>query len=169
LVEFADFECPYCAQFDQLVLPSLKQEFVDTGVLAFVYRDFPLPKHKYALRASSAAACAIPRGKYWQMHTQLFARQGQFRDDQLIVLAGELGLDAAAFRACLSSEATLKMQADQALGRALGVSVTPTFFVGQIVSDGDIDIKWKLLGAQPVDAFRAAINRVRADTQAANK
>jgi protein-disulfide isomerase len=169
LIEFGDFECLYCARFDQVVLPKLKQEFVATGQLAFVYRDFPLPIHKQAKQASRAAFCAHSRGKYWQMHTRLFARPGQFLPDQLLALAKELDLDLDEFATCLSSGSASQTEADQALGRLLGVSVTPTFFVGRVVDGDEVEIKWKLLGAQPIEAFREIIMRVGREKGPTNK
>jgi protein-disulfide isomerase len=161
LVEFGDFECTYCARFDQLVLPRLKEELIDTGKLAFIYRDFPLTAvHRQAMQASQAASCAKAEGKYWQMHTLLFARQGQFLPEQLLALAKDVDLDVARFGVCFSSGLSSKTQADQSLGRMLGVSVTPTFFVGHLVDGGEIEIRWKLIGAQPIEAFREVIRRV---------
>jgi protein-disulfide isomerase len=162
LVEFGDFQCSYCARFDQSILPALKAEYIDSGRLTFVYRDFPLPTHTEALNASRAASCAQPHGKYWEMHTRLFLMRGQFSVEELLDLAKALGLNSDAFATCISAESS-KTKTDTALGRLLGVSVTPTFFVGRIAENGELELKWKLLGAQPVERFREVIERIRSD------
>jgi len=165
VVEFGDFECPYCARFDQFVLPELKAEYVDSGRLAFVYRDFPLDNHREALKASRAASCARSQGKYWQMHTRLFLKRGQFPPEQLLELARALGMNSHVFATCVAAEPS-ETKADVALGRLLGVSVTPTFFLGRILENGEVEIKWKLLGAQPVERFREVIERISSDGSA---
>lgn len=160
LVEFGAFDCSYCARFDREIWPELKEEFVDTGKLAFVYRDMPREGRPAAMRASRAASCS--GDKPWQMHTQLFAMRGQFPPDQLLEAASGLDLDVNKFSACMSSGSSPKAEVDGALGRLLGVSVTPTFFIGRITGD-EVEITWKLLGAQPVEVFRETVARLSAE------
>lgn len=126
------------------------------------HHQHSLARHKQAMQASRAAACARSQSSYWQMHTRLFARPGQFLPEQLLAHARELGLDMGHFATCLSAGSTSDTDVDRALGQRLGVSVTPTFFMGRIVGD-EVEIKWKPIGAQPIEAFREIIARVSRD------
>ena len=160
LIEFGDFDCRYCAKFNETILPLLKKEFIDSGQLAFVYREFPLSKRPLSAEASQAALCAQGQGKYWQMQTLLFARPGKLVSDQVMTYAKELDLNVDSFARCLSSgSAVTKTALDRALGERLGVSGTPTFFLGRIVGD-EVELKWKLLGGHPIGTFREAIVQI---------
>ena len=118
------------------------------GRVRLVFKDFPLPMHDQAVPAHEAARCAGALGKYWAYHDRLFAAQPDFDRNELIGYAVEVGLSREAFTRCLDERRFAKaVQADLAEGRAFGVRGTPTFFInGQA-----------LVGAQPPEAFRAAI------------
>ncbi len=156
IIEFSDFECPFCARFHTQTLPQVKSQYGDT--IRFVYRDLPLKQlHAFAQLAAEAAECADDQDKFWEFHDLLFENQrawasgnakSSFND-----YAQQLGLDTAEFRSCLDSgKHTSEVQKDLQDGFAAGVSGTPTFFVGN-ERDGYI----KLVGAQPFSAFQAAI------------
>jgi protein-disulfide isomerase len=114
-----------------------------------VFKDFPLPFHQLAPAAHAAARCAVAAGKYWPYHDRLFAEQPAFERPELIRYAADLGLEAAAFTACLDSPATREaVQADVAEARALGIRGTPTFLINGT----------PLVGAHPIDAFREQID-----------
>jgi protein-disulfide isomerase len=114
-----------------------------------VVKDFPLPSHPQARTAAEAARCAAEAGRFWPYRDRLFEAQPRFDRDDLIRYAGEVGLPIASFTRCLDSQTfAAAVEADVSQGRALGVRGTPTFFVnGQM-----------LVGAQPVEAFRRAID-----------
>ena len=97
LVEFSDFQCPFCGRHSKNTFPQIKKEFVDTGKIRYVYKDFPLAFHKLAQKAAEAAHCAGEEGKYWEMHELLFANQQKMAEDDLIGHSEELGLDKTAF------------------------------------------------------------------------
>ena len=119
------------------------------GRVRLVFKDFPLPSHDLAMAAHEAARCAAEAGKFWPYHDRLFAEQPAFERDHLIAYAVDLGLDRDRFTSCLDSHAEEPIvRASLAEGRALGVRSTPTFMV-----NGN-----PLVGAQPVEAFRDAIN-----------
>lgn len=163
IVEFADFECAYCGKFARDTYPILKRDFVDTKLVAYVYRDFPLEsRHPQAVRASTAAECAGAQGKYWEMHDELFSKPGALGDEQLTAIARAVGVQSPAFAACMRNDIKEKVHADQEEGRLLGVTVTPTFFIGRIQADGRIAISQKIVGAQPIEVFRRAIEGVLA-------
>lgn len=160
IVEYTDFQCPYCSRHFQETVPKLKANFIDTGLVRYVFKDFPLTNiHPQAVVAAEAARCAGDQNAYLEMHDLLFARQGEWSGKgnaaQLFTgYAQEIGLDGSAFEACVQShvyqEAVL---ADLQEGAALGVGGTPAFFLnGHFLS-----------GAQPYEVFEGAINQLLAD------
>ncbi|MBI3412848.1 MAG: DsbA family protein [Candidatus Aenigmarchaeota archaeon] len=163
VVEFSDFQCPFCRASYRDVLPELKTNYVSTGKVKFVYRDFPLVQiHPAALPAAEAGECADEQKKFWEMHDKIFDeqnKQGQgtitFTKDNLKSWAAEIGLDAPKFNGCLDSEKyKSEVQKDLSDGQAAGVQGTPTFFVGN-EKDGYIVIP----GAVPYNAFKKVIDQ----------
>jgi protein-disulfide isomerase len=147
LVEFSDFQCPFC----QRVAPTLKQVKEKYGDrVRIVWKDFPLTQiHPQAFKASEAAHCAGDQEKYWQYHDQLFANQSALQLNDLKRYATDLGLDANAFNSCLdSSKYGERVRDGVAQGTSLGVNSTPTIYVNGRV----------LAGAQPYEAFVAMID-----------
>jgi protein-disulfide isomerase len=133
LVEFTDYECPFCGQYARQTAPSVERQLVDTGLLRNVVFNFPLEQmHRHAKRASEAAECAGQQGRYWEMHSRLFSDVSNLDYEALINAGKELGLDEHRFIRCLSGEATQSITADIGEGMRLGVKVTPTFFVGVV-------------------------------------
>jgi protein-disulfide isomerase len=157
VVEFSDFQCPYCKQHSEQTQPELDRLFVDTGDVRWVYKSFPLPIHPQAPAAGVAAECAADQGKFDEMHSALFARTGEWSNSNpspvFIEIAGDLGLDTAAFATCLDDPAKAALvEADRADGMAY-VQGTPTFIVlsgsgGRIIP-----------GALPVSAFSAELQK----------
>jgi protein-disulfide isomerase len=154
IVEFTDFQCPFCSRHALETYPQIKAEYVDTGRVRYVFMDFPLSSiHPQAQLTAEAARCAGDQGQYVAMHDLLFDRQQEWvgRDDAADLLAGyagELGLDQAAFAACLSSGVhEAAVLADLEEGVRVGVDGTPAFFInGVFVS-----------GAQPFEVFQEVI------------
>jgi protein-disulfide isomerase len=161
IVEFSDFQCPFCGQYAREVYPKVQQEFVDTGIADYVFRHFPLEQlHPLALKAGEAVECARQQGKPWEMHDKLFANQEQLKEEGLMATATALGLNKATFRTCLDGQAEARIREDEAEGRRLGVVSTPTFMIGLIKPDGKITLVKKFSGAQPFETIRANINSV---------
>ena len=126
IVEFSDFECPACRQA-HFQLNEVLDKF--GSQVKFVYRDFPLPKHKQALPAAVAAHCAGEQGKYWEMHDQLFKSE-RLDGDQVKNIAGKVGVDLVKFDACLQEpKRAEEVMKDMADGEKYGVNSTPTFYV----------------------------------------
>jgi protein-disulfide isomerase len=146
IVEFSDFQCPYC-KLSAPVIRELVQQY--PGQLKVVYRDYPGPNHPYAVQAAEAAQCAGDQHSFWEYHDLLFDRQVEESGWNFRALANELQLDAATFAACLESgrhrEEVMKDLRD---ALKLGISSTPTFFVNGR----------PLVGARPVADFRALID-----------
>ena len=147
LVEFSDFQCPFC----QRVSPTLKQVKETYGdKVRVVWKDFPLTQiHPQAFKASEAAHCAADQGKFWEFHDRLFANQQALQPTDLKKHAADMGLDAAAFATCLdSSKYGERVRDGVAAGSRLGVNSTPTIYInGRVLS-----------GAQPYEAFVAIID-----------
>lgn len=134
LVEYADFQCPFCERFQTSVAPQLIEEYVKTGKVNFLYKHLAFLGPESAWSAV-AAECAADQGKFWQYHDLLFARQsgeneGAFAKDKLIGFGKELGLDMPTFEKCVQNDETLnRVREDTQEGQGFGVSSTPTFFV----------------------------------------
>jgi protein-disulfide isomerase len=161
LIEFSDYECPYCRRFVKTTLPALKAEYINTGKLRYVFRNFPLDQiHRDARKAAEAAQCAGEQGQYWAMHDVLFHKQQALQLEQLKTYARNLDLDAPAFDDCLElGRYAAEVQKDVEDGIALGVQGTPSFFLGK-TSAGDTMQGIFLSGAQPITAFRGVIERL---------
>ena len=160
IIEFSDFQCPFCERFHQTVEPTLLKQYVDTGKVAFVYKHSAFLGQE-SVWAAQAAECAADQGKFWQFHDLLFAKQngenqGTFTKDKLIGFATDAGLDMTKFEPCLNNDETpARVQADTQEGQQAGVRGTPTFFInGQ-----------PLVGAQPLETFQAAIDKALAAPQ----
>ncbi len=150
IIEFSDYECPFCGRYFQQTYPQIVKEYVDTGKVKIVFRDFPLSFHENAQKAGEAAECAGEQGKYWEMHDKLFENQQALGIVNLKQYAKELGLNTKAFDDCLDSgKMASEIQKDFEDGQNAGVSGTPAFFINGIA----------LTGAQPFEAFKQIIEQ----------
>ena len=150
MVEFSDYECPFCGRHFEQTYSQIIKEYVDTGKVKLVYRDFPLDFHPNAQKAAEAAECAGEQNKYWEMHDKLFENQQALGINNLKQYAKEIGLNTDKFNNCLDSgEMTSEVSKDIQDGQAVGISGTPGFIInGQLVS-----------GAQPFSAFKQIIEQ----------
>jgi protein-disulfide isomerase len=161
IVEFSDFQCPYCGRFAKETLPQIKRDFIDAGVAQFIYRDNPLESiHPFALKASAAAACAERQGKYWEMHDALFSQQRELAEASFSDHAKALHLDAATFSKCLDGGAVSGIKADQKEAVRLGIQSTPIFLIGRVDSKGTIKVTKRINGAAPYETFKAALKEL---------
>lgn len=149
IVEWSDFECPFCARFYRDTLSQIESEYIDTGKVKLVYRDFPLGFHAQAQKSAEAAECAGEQNKYWEMHDLLFENGVAGGVDSFKQFAADIGLNTAEFNECLDSGAMAAETAkDMRDGQAVGITGTPGFIInGQLVS-----------GAQPFSAFKQVID-----------
>lgn len=160
LIEFSDYQCPFCSRFSRETLPRIKKEYVDTGKVRYVFRDYPLPTHKEAPKAAEAANCAGDQGKYWQMHNRLFEQQSKISLSDLKNHAKDMGLNMEQFGQCLDSGKYIQeVQKDFQDGQKAGVGGTPTFFIGKTTKDGKIT-SYPIRGAQPFEAFKTMIEEM---------
>ena len=147
VVEFSDYECPYCRRAEPTVAQVLSEY---AGKVRFEYRHFPLESiHPKARGAGEAAACADEQGRFWEFHEQLFAEGAELAEANLVEHATQLGLDVKTFQACLAEgRGRARVDADLAAGEAAGVTGTPAFFVNGVPFSGAI----------PIEEFRKAID-----------
>jgi len=162
IVEFSDFQCPFCARFFAQTLPQIQQDYIDSGKAKLVFRDFPLDSiHANARAASIAAECADDQDMFWQYHDKLFEGQTQWASLSAIDAANtfkqyatELGLNSDNFDSCFNSPKYLdEINEDFQNGANYGVTGTPAFFIGN-----DKDGYVILIGAKPYSAFQQVID-----------
>ena len=158
IVEYSDFQCPYCKRFYEQTLPSIEEKYIATGKVKLVYRHFPLSFHQNAQVAAEGAECAGDQDKFWEMHDILFEKgsgdgTGLSKED-ILGYAETLELDVTAFTECLDSgKYTEKVANDMKMGASQGVSGTPGFLVNGVL----------VVGAQPFSVFEAAIEAALAE------
>lgn len=149
IIEFSDYQCPYCQKWHDQVWPKLQEAF--PGKIRLVYRDFPLYSiHSNAGPAAEAADCAGDQNKYWEYHDLLFSGQNELGPETYQLYASNLGLDINKFTECVESKKyEAEVNADYTYAAQLGIQSTPTFFVNGVA----------LIGAQPFEVFQKLINQ----------
>ncbi len=165
IIEFSDYQCPFCLRYFRNTMPKLLEEYVATGKVKYVLRDFPLSSiHPEAFAAAVAARCAGDQGKYKEMHDQFFAKQATLRQADWNAHAKAVGLDLGDFEACMESkrhEGAVKKDMEE--GIAAGVRGTPTFFIGPLDADGTTMRAGNVVtGAQPYRVFKRALDSLLA-------
>ncbi len=163
LMEFSDYQCPFCSRFLRQTFPKINDEYIKTGKLRYIFRDFPLEAiHPNAFKAAEAAHCSGDQGKYWEMHDLLFANQKALSVEDFVQHAQTLALDLPLFEKCLEvgKHSTLIRQ-DLAEGSKAGVRGTPIFFLGITESNGKTMKPLQIIrGAQPYAKFQEAFERL---------
>jgi protein-disulfide isomerase len=163
MVEYSDFQCPYCGAVGRDIMPALRREYVEAGKVMFVFKHFPLVVHPLARGAASAAVCAGQQGKFWQMHDRLFAQPAKLNDEDMRASAGQVGLDLNLYDSCRAGTESRKLvEADASEAEAFKLTGTPTFFFGRIGSDGRVRATAVLSGAKPIVGFRSILDRLLA-------
>ena len=161
MVEFTDLQCPFCRQFALTSFDEIKKNWIDTGKLRYISRDFPLDFHAQAMPAARAARCAGEQGKFWEMRMGLMRNANQLTAPYITKTAADLGLDAKAFAACAATtKFDAEIQAEMQEGARLGVGGTPTFVLGRTTPtavEGPM-----LVGALPYVQFDAKLKELLA-------
>ncbi|KEQ56643.1 Na antiporter NhaA 2 protein [Marine Group I thaumarchaeote SCGC AAA799-E16] len=162
IIEFSDFQCPFCARFHVQTLPLLLDEYIEQGKVKLVFRDFPIQSiHPNALPAAVAAECANEQGQFKAMHDMLFDNQNQWNDQETVEAltmfsqyATQIQLDQETFDSCLTSGKYIEeIRNDLEDGRSYDVTGTPGFFIGND-EIGYVELK----GAQPFESFKKVID-----------
>ena len=159
MVEFTDLQCPFCRQFHITAFEQIKKDYVDTGKLRYISRDFPLEQLlPYAMAAARVARCAADQGKFWEMRHTILVNNASLTPTVFDTFAQDLKLDVTKFKACEAAAASKfqdVLQKDSADATSVGVSGTPTFVIGKMTPSGLDGIR--IVGAQPYAAFEAKI------------
>jgi protein-disulfide isomerase len=159
LVEFTDYQCPFCSRHVRETYPQIEKDYIATGKLKYVMLDMPLESiHKFAFKAAEAANCAGEQGKYWEMHDRLFSNQQTI--DSWTAHAEAVGLDVTRFDACLGSgQQAAEIRRDIQQAQSAGVTGTPGFFLG-ITDPASNKVKTlrSIKGAVPYAMFKAQID-----------
>ncbi len=157
IVEFSDFQCPFCRMFWSGAYQQIKTDYVDTGKVKLVFRDYPLSFHPSAQVSGEASECADEQGKFWEMHDKIFqeqAKQGSgtvtYGVAELKKWASQIGVNVGQFNKCIDSgKYKTEVEKDTADGTSYGVSGTPTLFVNGL----------PVVGAQPFSVFKDVIDK----------
>lgn len=161
LIEFSDYQCPYCARHFNETYVQIERDFISAGKLRYAVVEFPLERlHPLATKAAEAAHCALDQGRFWEMHERLFTNQRQL--EPWSAHAQALGLDVSRFQVCMDQgthSTEVRNNVEQA--QRLGVNSTPTFLLGRVVGD-KVRVMRGLRGAAPYPAFKAEIESLLA-------
>lgn len=162
LVEFSDYECPFCIRHFKETMPLIEKNYIETGKILYVFRDFPIDQlHPQAIRAHEAAQCvgALQPAKFWDMHNRMFGAPSQHTPEALEGAAAGLGIDGAAYKECIASGRTTPgIRATGELASSFGANGTPAFFVGLIDrATSQVKITKAISGAVPFAQFAQAI------------
>ena len=162
MLEFTDYQCPFCRRFQAETWPLLKKYYIDTGKLRFIVRDLPLQFHSAARPAAEAAHCAAEQGKFWEMHHALLTGDDPLADGGIERRAKALGLNTERLHACIKANRYESAIARNiAAADALNIHGTPSFVIGRMANGG---LEGQLVGgAQPYDEFDAALKQLLAE------
>jgi protein-disulfide isomerase len=160
IVEFSDYQCPFCARYAAQTWPQVNSEYVEAGRVQYFFVNFPIEQlHPLAFKAHQAAICAGEQGKYWEMHDRLFANQSLLQPQELTKHAAAVGLDMGKFQPCFETDRTAEgVRKDLARIEPLGIDGTPTFLIGSIDPNETTVKGVKMIsGAQPFAVFKQTI------------
>lgn len=152
IVEFTDYQCPFCERFHMTTFPELKKQYIDTGKVRFYSRDMPLDFHANAMRAAQAARCAADQHQFWTIRNVMGSHPDKLDMASLVGYATDLKMDVPAFRTCVESEKYKNaVQSDVMEAMKIGASGTPSFVVGKSTPEG-VDGEL-MIGAMPYNMF----------------
>ena len=159
MVEFTDYQCPYCKRFHDNTFPRLKEKYIDTGKLRYVTMDLPLRFHQQARPAAHAARCAGEQDKFWQMREILFSNSRALQKEALVSYADELSLDTEAFQICLDDKRHQRgINQNIQVARGAGFTGTPSFIIGKVIN-GQVSGA-VLIGARSLAEFETQIQKL---------
>jgi len=163
IVEFTDYQCPFCRRHNANTLPQIKADYLDTGKVRYVLVDNPIPSHRYAAEAAEAAHCAEDQGRFWEMHDSLFNNQHLIQPDAFAGFAKTLGLNEADFAACMADDRhKSQVDAGARLAAAAGARGTPSFVLGKTAPDGSVSGEL-IVGAKAFALFKDKFDRLLAN------
>lgn len=159
LVEYTDYQCPYCYKFFQDTYPQIKKKYIDKGKLRLIIKDLPLSFHPHSRKAAQAARCAGDQGKFLEMHGVLYKNSKRLDEKYLPEYASRIALDINAFNNCLASHRHLAdIDKDSAEAKQAGISGTPTFILGK--TEEKFVVGKRIVGAKPMAVFDRSITEL---------
>jgi protein-disulfide isomerase len=162
IVEFSDYECPFCKRNHEQVFSQIDKDYISQGKVRYVFRDYPLAFHKKAVPAAIAANCAGDQGKYWEINDFLFQSKANLDDAKYLEFAKTNNLDISKFEACLKdSKQQAEVNKDFEDGKSYGVRGTPSFFIGKTEKGKEMTGVY-VRGALPYDRFKTEIDKLLA-------
>jgi protein-disulfide isomerase len=152
IVEFTDYQCPFCQRFHLVTFGEIKKNYIDTGKVRFFSKDMPLEFHSNAFRAAEAARCAGDQGRFWEMRDVLGSNPSKLSMEDILGYAKDLKLDVNALRACVDSgKHKAAIQKDFQTASTIGINGTPSFVIGKTTPEGvDGEV---VVGAMPYGLF----------------
>jgi len=164
MIEYTDYQCPFCQQFHNTAWDQIKRNYIDTGKVRFINRDFPLDFHENAKRAALAAHCGAEQGKFWELRHVMHLNADKLQPDKLVGYAKDLGLDVAKFSSCVLAEKYKDaVEKSYAEGLSVGVSGTPSFVLGRM-KNGRLE-GVRIVGAVPYSTFDSKIRQMLDEPQ----
>jgi len=160
VIEYSDFQCPFCGTFAREVLPDLREKYVRTGKALLAFRHLPLPSHQFAKKAAQGAECAAKQGRFWEMHDQLFLLQSSLSDERIRAIAQRMTLDVNAFDKCVDGGVATKINESVSFAGSLGISATPTFLIGTVQPDNTVKVFRVITGLQAFEQFQSVLSSV---------
>ncbi len=158
IIEYSDFQCPYCSMFRTETFPKIKAKYIDPGQVRFIHRQFPLPFPAQAMPAARAAACAGDQGLYWQLSDVMFSRTSCLECQGVLELSKAVPLDRRRFEQCLASNPhQAEIEQDMASAKQLSFQGTPSFVIGRTSRTGVTGVT--VAGALPYEEFAAKIDQ----------
>lgn len=163
IVEFGDYQCPFCGRHASQTLPQIVAAYVKTGKIRYFFKDVPIESiHPQAFKAAEAAHCAGAQGKYWKFHDRLFQNQKALSPADLVTHALAVELEAGKFDRCLNSEEfAVQIRTDLLEAKKQSIRGTPSFFLGTVDPNGrTFSVVMRLNGAVPFSSFQQALDQL---------
>lgn len=159
MVEYTDYQCPFCNRFYTTTFPDLKKQYIDSGKVRFISRDYPLDFHPHALKAAQATRCAGEQERFWEMKDKLMTNSARLTPELITTLARDTGLDMGKYQGCMDSGKYLaEIKDGVAAANAIGINGTPSFVLGRMM--GEYLDGYLIVGAQPFSAFDGKIKEI---------
>jgi protein-disulfide isomerase len=163
LVEFSDFQCPFCVKFEQEIMPTLSREYIETGKVLLVFRHYPQSTlHPQAFAAAEFAECAGRQGQFWPFHSLLTASRGNLETESLWHYSQLTKLDRAQLKDCLGGSSAAAVRRDIESANSLGFTGTPSFVFARVSASGTLQGVAQMIGARPIQEFRKALDAILA-------
>jgi protein-disulfide isomerase len=159
MIEFTDYQCSYCRRFHETAFEELRKQYIATGKLRYISRDYPLDFHDNAGRASLAGRCAAEQGKFWEMRSAMIEHNDHLQPQDLTQYAATLAIDPDSFNQCIDSgRYNSLIEQDESDAKSVGVAGTPSFILGRM-KNGNLE-GIRIVGAQPLSDYKTQIERL---------